>query len=290
MDSREKAILKTLLYSNFFDYPLKEEEIYKFLITEKKIGKPEFHKILKKLKAPVKSSGGFYFLFGRNKSVKKRKEREKVSLRKLQKAQKVIRILSLIPTVKLIGVSGALSMKNSDKGDDIDIFVITKKDFVWTTRFLMVILLLMLGVYRTKNSKNYANKICLNMLLDEGQMTLEKNLYIAHEIAQLIPVFERDNTYQKFLQKNSWVNNFMVNALDEKRSYSRRKSGILGNALIFLFKLLAFEKISKSMQLSYMKKDITKEVVRDDILRLHPFDYGSQILQIYSKKTKELGF
>src|ERR1035437_3295942 len=166
MDSRERAILKTLLYSNLFDYPLKREEIYKFLITDKKIEKTEFHKAFKTLRIPVKSSEGFYFLFERKELVKIRKEREKISLGKMQKAKKIIRILSLIPTIKFIGISGALSMKNSDKDDDIDIFVITKKGSVWITRFIMVVFLLMLGVYRNKNSKTYSDKICLNMLLD----------------------------------------------------------------------------------------------------------------------------
>ncbi len=290
MDSRERAILKTLLYSNFFDYPLREEEIYKFLITDQEIGKTEFHKVLNNLKKPVKASEGFYFLFGKDKLVKTRKDREKISFKKMQKAKKIIKISSFIPTVKLIGISGALSMKNSEKDDDIDIFVITKRGFAWTTRLLMIILLLMFGVYRNRDSKTYSDKICLNMVVDEDNIKFEKNLYIAHEIAQLIPVFERDNAYNKFLQKNKWIKNFMVNASKNGEVYLKKKSNIINFALIFLFKFFAFETISKFLQLNYMQKHITKETVRDGILRLHPFDYSSYILRIYDKRIKELGF
>jgi len=77
MDNRERAILKTLLYSSLFGYPLKEEEIYKFLITDKKIEKTELHKALEKLKPKVKSNKEFYFLLGKEKLVEKRKNREK---------------------------------------------------------------------------------------------------------------------------------------------------------------------------------------------------------------------
>jgi len=49
MDSREEAILKTLLYSSLFDYPLKKEEIYNFLIA-KKISKNELLKSLNNVK------------------------------------------------------------------------------------------------------------------------------------------------------------------------------------------------------------------------------------------------
>ena len=202
MDNRERAILKTLLYSDFFDYPLKEEEIFKYLITDKKIDKIQVHKVLKQFKIAVESNKNFYFLSGRKSLVKKRINREKISLQKFKKAKKIIKILSLIPTIRLIGISGTLSMRNSEKHDDIDIFVITQENFVWTTRFLLIIFLVLLGVYRTRNSKNYSDKICLNMMLDEGSMKLEKNLYIAHEISQLVPVFEKDNTYKKFLLEN----------------------------------------------------------------------------------------
>ena len=288
MDSREGVIIKTLLYSDFFDYPLKEEEIYKFLITDKRIEKARFHKILKNLKAPGNSEKGFYFLFGRKDLIAIRKNREKISLLKMQKAKKIIKILSLIPTIKLIGISGALSMKNSDKDDDIDIFVITKRDFVWTTRFLMVIFLLALGVYRNKNSKKYSDKICLNMLLDEDYMKLEKNLYIAHEITQLVPVFERDNAYENFLQENEWIKNFMVNVLKDNKNYFKKKSGIMEYVLIFVFNFFVFEKVSKFLQLFYMRKHITKEIIEDSVLRLHPFDYGYHMLRAYNKKLKEL--
>lgn len=288
MDNRERAILKTLLYSDCFDYPLSPEEIYKFLITNEKIGKTEFYKALQKLSVSIESNRGFYFFPGKEELVKKRKNRKKTSFKKMQKARKIIKILSLIPTVKLIGISGALSMRNSGSDDDVDIFVIAKKDFVWTTRLLMIAFLLMLGVYRTKNSLNYSDKICLNMLLDENNMSLEKNLYIAHEIAQLIPIFERDNAYKVFTRENKWVKDFMVNALEDRKSYLRKKSSMADRVLIFFFSLFAFEKIAKFLQVNYMKKHVTKEIIRNGVVRLHPFNYGPYILKIYNKKLRNL--
>jgi hypothetical protein len=290
MDNRERAILKTLLYSNFFDYPLREEEIFKYLITDKKIDKVLFHKILKRLKRLVKSDKQFYFLFGRKELVRKRIDREEISLQKLKKAKNIINKLSLIPTIKLIGISGTLSMKNSESRDDIDIFVITQKGLVWTTRLLMIILLFILGAYRTRNSKTYSDKICLNMLLDENFMKLEKNLYIAHEIAQLVPVFEKDNAYKNFLQANKWVEEFMVNALDNGKVYLKKKSNTVDFIFNWLFNFFAFEKITKFLQLTYMRKHITKEIVKTGIVRLHPFDYKYYILQSFNQKIKERGF
>jgi hypothetical protein len=126
------------------------------------------------------------------------------------------------------------------------------------------------------------------MLLDEDYMKLEKNLYIAHEITQLVPVFERDNAYENFLQENEWIKNFMVNVLKDNKNYFKKKSGIMEYVLIFVFNFFVFEKVSKFLQLFYMRKHITKEIIEDSVLRLHPFDYGYHMLRAYNKKLKEL--
>jgi len=291
MDSRERAILKTLLYADLFDYPLREEEIYKFLIADKKTEKGEFREVLKKIKIPIGLSKGFFFLSERRELIKEREKKEKISLEKLKKAKKIIKRLSLIPTASLIGISGALSMKNSDKDDDIDIFVISKKGFAWTTRFLLVTLLSIFGVYRNRGSKNYSDKICLNMILDESCMSFGKNsqdIYTAHEIVQLLPIFDREKTYERFVKENFWVKNFIPNFLINK-NYSRKRSSIFNKLLILLLRALFLEKTSKFLQLNYMKGHITKEVVEDGFLKFHPFDYKTYVLKAYNKRLSQYG-
>ena len=92
-------------------------------------------------------------------------------------------------------------MHNSDTDDDIDIFVISNKGFAWTTRLLTAVLLIMLGAYRNKNSKNVKDKICLNFILGEDEMHFKnQDLFTAHEIVQLLPIFTRDKTYQRFIR------------------------------------------------------------------------------------------
>ena len=165
MGSKKEAILKTLLYSDLFDFPLTEEEIYKFLIF-KKIDKDQLSKLLENKNLSIDRLNNFFFLKGRGKIVKERLMKEKFSLEKLEKAKKIIKFLGLIPTIKLIGISGTLAVMNCKKDDDIDIFVIAENKLVWTTRFFTAIMLIFLGVYRNKNSTANNNKICLNLLLD----------------------------------------------------------------------------------------------------------------------------
>src|SRR4029077_2383595 len=122
MDGNEE-VLKTLLYSDIFDYPLTKEEIFKFLISEKKISKQNIFKIIDSSKN-IKEEKGYYFIGNKNEFVEKRVDRINISFGKRNLAKKIIKMISLIPTINLIGISGALSMNNSKAEDDIDIFVI----------------------------------------------------------------------------------------------------------------------------------------------------------------------
>jgi len=289
MDSREEAILKTLLYSNLFDYPLTAEEIYNFLIA-KKINRREFSKSLKKVKIPINFSGGFLFLRGNQRLVKKRQVRGIISLEKLKKAKKIISKLSLIPTIKLIGISGTLAMKNCQRNDDIDVFVIAQSGLTWTTRFLTACFLIILGVYRNKNSKQYRDKICLNLILSEDRMLFEtQDLFTAHEIVQLLPVFERSGTYRKFLAANRWVEEFLPNAQVKKRPVLKRQQNNLDRLFVFFCRIMFLEKILKTLQLFYMKKAVTKEKLEDGFIGLHPFDHRPHVLKQYNKKIRKFG-
>lgn len=288
MDSRQQSVLKTLLYADIFNYPLTKQEIYNFLISDKKVGKETIFKLLKNPKSPVVYKENYFFIKGKDDLIKKRKKREIISREKLKKAKKIIKILSLIPTLRFVGISGTLSMRNSEAKDDIDIFVIAEKKFVWTTRFLLIIMLLIMGVYRSRNANKYSDKVCLNMIIAEDKMCFIKsnrNLYIAHEILQLLPVFNRSNTYEKFIKLNKWCNNFLPNALSNKAVYIRQDNNNI--LFILFFKIIFLEKILKFIQLKYMKKHRTKEVIKDGFLSFHPFDYKTYILGAYGKKLRE---
>lgn len=209
----EKSILKTVCYSDIFDFPLKKEEIYRFLI-EKKVKKKDLSKALINLKKQVEEKDGYYFLPGRKDIVNLRKSREKNAEEKIQLAKKTTDILKKIPFIEMVGITGSLSMKNTPKDDDIDLFIVTKNNMLWTTRFLSTVLIEILGIRRRPNQKNVKDKICLNMFLDGSTLQVDKkdqNIYTAHEVCQLIPIFDRNGTYKKFIKKNKWIKSFLPN-------------------------------------------------------------------------------
>ncbi|OGH06310.1 MAG: hypothetical protein A2171_00935 [Candidatus Levybacteria bacterium RBG_13_35_9] len=196
--------------------------------------------------------------------------------------------------VYFIGISGALSMENCEADDDIDIFVICKNDFVWTTRIFLIIFLIFLGAYRKKYDIQYKDKICLNLIIAERKMTYFKsrrNLYLAHEIIQLILILDKNNTYKKFIEENKWIFDYLPNGMERIGEYQipfNKKNKRSGNLFIKILEVLRFEKLAKLLQWQYMKKNITIEKVNDNLLAFHPIDYGKKIMDLYNNRKFEI--
>lgn len=272
----EEAIFHTVTYADIFDYPLTPGEIEKRLIGVKSLRSGR-----EKLKL-IREKDGFYFLKGREHIISVRKKREAWSQEKNRIAGKIISSLRYIPTIKLIGISGALAHNNVKKDDDIDLFIITRAGTLWTTRFLATLLTDFLGVRRHPSDTAYNNKICLNMFVDENQLGIpakERDLFSAYEVIQMRPIWDRDDTYNKFLRANEWVREYLPNAIGIKSAVET------GEELIKPF-FYFLEKFLRSFQLWYMRKRRTKEVIQNGMIRFHPRDARKWILKKYISMTK----
>lgn len=203
-------------------------------------------------------------------------------------------------------------MENSERDDDIDLFVIVSKSSLWLTRLSMIILLLLMGKYRRRNQKEVSDKICLNMLIDDGALsfpTSRQNLYTAHEIMQLMPIFERNNTYGKFINSNKWIQEYLPNTFVDRgttRINTSRQTRLArltvprNNAETFFSVFLrlilrlpggkagssALEWLAKNAQFWLIKKHVTTETVSDNFLAFHPKDYKDIIMKKYRKRLR----
>lgn len=76
------------------------------------------------------------------------------------------------------------------------------------TRFLVTIFVSLLGVRRTPKAKDVTDMFCLNMFTTVDGMSIpvgERDLFSAHEVVQMVPLWERKGTYRKFILHNRWV-------------------------------------------------------------------------------------
>lgn len=284
----EKAILKTLVYADIFDYPLRVWEIHKWLIG-KSASLPQVEKNLNKLKEKKRalSIRGYCYLNNRAAIINKRLKKEKHSKYFLKKAKLVAFLLKTIPWVKLVGISGGLALENCGPKDDIDIFVITQKNRMWICRFFMLGLLFLLGLQRRRsfNKKQAAGKVCLNMILEEDKLQQQKrDLFIAHEVLQMKVLWQRDGIYTKFLADNQWVFKFLPNWTGSlyQSTKTLNTKYIIHNTFANIMEYLA-----RKFQLWYMKKPKGAEKIQEGTLYFHPKDIGEDVLAEYKKNLNK---
>ena len=287
MDSKKLAILKTLIYSDIFSHPLTLAEVWYYYAGKKAITETGCKRMLDALAPVVKEKNGYYFLAGREETVTKRKNGHKYARRKLFIARRIAAFLGNIPTVLFIGVSGNVASGSAKIRDDIDFFIITKKQSLFTTRLLVLFFLQILGKRRTRTDSEGKDKICVNMLIDETVLSLSKkrhNLYTAREIAQLLPLFERDNTYQKFFRRNAWLTTYLPHASVKSSTVTRIRVSFLENICAFLLSRSLLETLARQLQLRLITRHKTNETITSNLLAFHPYDYQEKTLAAYERK------
>lgn len=239
-------------YHDIFDYKLTNEEAFKW---QYKQSLPSVEgKNYKETTSGVKN--------------KSRLRREKYSQKKLIIARKAANLIAKIPTVKFVGITGALAMNNAGRNSDIDLMIITKNGCLWTTRLISYLLTWLFG-FKTRRPKNRLekNRLCLNMWLDESDLVWDKkdrNIYTAHEVAQVVSLVNIDTTYEKFLYLNRWILNFWPNAIRIRNLKIKNSTEQVNFIEYIAFKLQYF----------YMKNKITREVVTPTRAIFHPNDWG----------------
>lgn len=277
----ERAILKTLIYSDIFDYPLTLREIHKWLIG-KKASLRQIEKKLEKM-----SQEEYYFLPGREMIVRIRRKREKQSKIYFRKARIIAQILKIIPWIKLVGISGGLAMENAGKKDDIDLFIVTAKNRLWISRLLALGFLSLISQRRKAGEmgQKIVGKLCLNILLEEDRLEQVSNdIYLAHEVLQMKVLWQRDGVYQKYLEDNSWAFKYLPNWTTQVQSAKFKIQNYNSKFKIFD----KIENIAKKIQLKIMKKPKGLERIEDGALYFHPKDYGKEILAKFKLKIAPL--
>lgn len=266
MITKRQATLATLLYADIFDYPLTRSDLATWSVKRKESSLPK----------EAGKKGQFVFLPGRAKLVPIRMRREQAAIEKWTIAQKAGTMLRYIPTIQLVGVTGGLAMDNAKEHDDIDFFFIVSNGSLWISRLLAIVTIELLGRRRRRGAIKVKDMICLNMFMTRASLAIPKaehDLYVAHEVLQMKPLWERGGVYGLFLRQNSWVKRFLPNAWHKKCRIQNAEFRMKENTSIFTIQLLKFmEPLARMIQLWYMKKHRTTEVIGDMMLRFHPKD------------------
>jgi hypothetical protein len=208
MKPLEEAILRTILYADVFNFPMTFEEIHHFLMYHQPVSAPQVEHTLATsaaLQHVLCFDRGYVALMERPHLVAQRLERDQASATLWPLARHYGLWMARLPYVRMVAVTGALAVGNAaHTDDDLDYLIVTSANRVWLARALAVVLV--------RLAKRRGVTVCPNYVLSENAFEQKKkDLFIAHEIAQMIPVYGYE-LYTQFRTANAWVFAHLPNA------------------------------------------------------------------------------
>lgn len=283
----EEEVIKVVKYFSIFKYPPNFEEIYTFFPRKasKKAVKMailnlERHKNLKSIyKRPDNVIGGQRYTVGEytiQEYISSLSKRRKITSNKLnsKRFRLCLKLISSLPQVKLIGISGSMSMFNANDKDDIDLFIISSKKRLFTARFFTLFITHILGLRRKFGDRETKDKVCLNLFFDEVNLEIPKKkqtLFVGHEVLQMKPLIDKNHAYSRFLKVNEWVYKLFPNAQRPAISsnFRHKKVATLTGELV--------ERVLKYIQLRLINSHKTTEIITDTQLWFHPDDFEKKV-------------
>jgi hypothetical protein len=266
-------------YFSFFQYPPSFDEVHLFYpekITKKDLQKKLDRAVKQKKIAIHLFDKKQHYALNKNKNffkVYEKRRAEAVKLLSSYRFKLYIQILSLLPWIEFVGISGSISMMNAKPGDDIDLFVVSSPYRMWTARLVSILFAEALGFRRRRHDKNMRGKVCLNLFFDGCDVEIpshKRNSYIAHEIIQLWPVHNKQNTYQRFLRENEkWITSFFPNSQVPKGTPKRFPKPLFTSSMA--------ENMARKLQTHFIDKHKTSEYITQTQLWFFPDDFEKKL-------------
>lgn len=198
------AIFHTLAYADVFDYPLTAGEVQRYL-TSIRASREEVLQALSGEECFARV-GDYFTLPGRGSIVETRERRAATAARLWTQAIRYGSMIGMLPFVRMVAVTGSLAMNNTDEDNDIDFMIVTEPGRLWTVRALSLLI--------ARVARRTGIHLCPNYLVTTNALELQdRSLYVAHELAQMIPVSGMD-VYREIRSANRWVEDYLPNACD----------------------------------------------------------------------------
>lgn len=276
--SSDKKIQQVFTYFAQFLYPPLLEEIHLFYpgsITKQDL-EAELALLIRHKRVIADSKNKNRFAkYGDKKILDLFYDKELLSQSKINKVKPYLSLLKTLDIIQFVGISGSVSMSNAVDSDDIDLFIITQKNRLWTGRLYAVMLAALFGIRRKRNMKIAKDTVCLNLFFDEQDLAIpthKQTPYVAHELLQLKPVINKNYVYERLLQANEWVTRFYPQAGFLIPHSAPHEKSAYGNTFFDMV-----EKVAGWVQLKRISHHRTTEYITPTQLWFFPDDYEKKL-------------
>ncbi len=231
----ERVVFNTVRYFDIFEMPVTAVQIWRVLIVSGGgsgvrwrgshiFSLREIREVLENsnwLRERLSYQWGYWGMknsMGTKESDKKkwvsnRLRRHAIAQQKWKIVRRAVWWMGWAPFVKMIGVTGSLSLDNTRPESDLDLLVIVKSGRIWTARILLLMTVQLLGCRRKYWDQEAPDKICLNHFITDDNLVMAKEirtLYTAVLYTRLRPVVGLD-VYQDWWEENGyWIRRFLM--------------------------------------------------------------------------------
>jgi hypothetical protein len=293
-----QQIIKTLLYYDIFNYPLKASEVFRFLgmnsVTEKDVLQTLNEMALQR---DIYKFGDLYSVQSSETNILRRIKgnNEAVKFNRLAKEKAIF--ISRFPFVRAVMASGSLSKDYMDETSDLDFFIVAAPGRLWICRMLLIL-------YKRIFLKNSHKFFCINYFVDTAHLEIEeKNLFTATELATVVPLYGAVY-YQQLQQANhGWLIRFFPNykprTMDHVPEFHRNKNQKFAERIINILGGDLWEKVCMLITFKYWRLQYAKNYTADDFdvafktksyaSKNHPRNFQKNVMERYAQKLKEFG-
>ncbi len=305
-----KSILRTLVYFDLVAYPLTANEIWQFLYKEIA---DDFKPILSALEdlknnSIIAEKYGYYYLFGKDDLVEKRRSQLVISELKLKKARRAVKFIRGVPFLKAVFVCNTVAAGTAFEESDIDFFIIAEKNRLYIVRFFTNLILRIFGL-RTYGDK-MADRICLSFFVDDQNLSLEKlkalpeDIHFSYWALQMVPIYDPQNYFKRFLSANFWIKKYVPNFNMQTQYNNLVKPNIVMSIWQKIWQTMwqgpygnLIETQAREWQLLKMSLSVKEKsklgdngvVVNQGVVKLHEYDTRGAIYDSWKDKIVEFG-
>lgn len=116
----------------------------------------------------------------------------------------VAKWLRWVPFVELVGLNGSMATNTATRASDIDFYIVTRPNRLYTARLLAVMVVHLTGWRRYGN--RIAGRVCLNRFATRAGLTVTPhNEYHARVFSPLVPLFTQSGIYARYRAANEWM-------------------------------------------------------------------------------------
>lgn len=285
----ERAILRTVAYSDVFGYAPSAVEVHRYLHGAAATADDVRRALAGLVPEWLRGDDQAVALAGREELLPLRRRRLEASRGLWPGAVRWGRALGRLPFARMVALTGALAVDNVEPGADLDYLIVTEPGRVWLCRSLVI------QAVRVARLRGVV--VCPNWLLAADALELPRHdLFVARNLAQMVPL-AGIGVYHRMRELNAWSRSFLPNADGPPRAVPGPDGdrSLLARGAETLLRtglgaaLEGWERRRKTREILARSGSNPELVLDDRQCKGHVDAHGHRVLRAYAERLEALG-